>query len=191
MGTHYRGTREEVTALDTFIKLMRAADSLSSRLSPILASTGLTSGQFGALEVLLHLGPLCQSELGRKLLRSGGNITMVVDNLERSGLVRRERGEDRRFITLHLTKEGRQLIQKIFPKHLEALVREMQVLTESEQKALGRLCKKLGKGSDGEIRTGAGGKDATPPAPKEGKNDSNKHRYSTEQRAISDRDPLA
>ncbi|WDT77414.1 MAG: MarR family transcriptional regulator [Candidatus Manganitrophus sp.] len=169
MGTHYRGTREEITALDTFIKLMRAADSLSSRLSPILASPGLSPGQFGALEVLFHLGPLCQSELGRKLLRSGGNITMVVDNLERRGLVRRERGEDRRFITLHLTKEGRQLIQKIFPKHLEALLREMQVLTETEQKALGRLCKKLGKGSEGEIQTGAEGKNERPPAPTGGK----------------------
>lgn len=168
MGTHYRGTREEVAALDTFIKLMRAADSLTSRLSPILSSAGLSPGQFGALEVLLHLGPLCQSELGRKLLRSGGNITMVIDNLERRGLVRRERGEDRRFITLHLTKEGRQLIQKIFPKHLEALVREMQVLTETEQKALGRLCKKLGKRSDGEIQMGGGCKEETS-LPKGGK----------------------
>lgn len=159
MGTHYRGSREEINALDTFIKLMRVADSLTSRLSPILSSAGLTPGQFGALEVLLHLGPLCQSELGRKLLRSGGNITMVVDNLERRGLVRRERGEDRRFITVHLTKEGRQLIQKIFPKHLDALVREMRVLTEAEQKELGRLCKKLGKGSDGEIQAGEGRKE--------------------------------
>lgn len=151
MGTCYRGSRAEVNALNTFIKLMRATDSLLSRLSPVLASTRLTPGQFGALEVLFHRGPLCQRELGRKLLRSGGNITMVVDNLERRGLVRRERGEDRRFITLHLTKEGRQLIQRIFPKHVDALVQEMQILTEAEQKELGRLCKKLGKGFEGEI----------------------------------------
>lgn len=156
MGTHYRGRREEINALDPFIKLMRAADSLTSRLSPILSSAGLTAGQFGALEVLLHLGPLCQSELGKKLLRSGGNITMVVDNLERRGLVRRERGEDRRFITVHLTKEGRQRIQKIFQKYLDALVREMRILTEAEQKELGRLCKKIGKGSHAEIQAGGG-----------------------------------
>lgn len=155
MGTRYRGTREEVNALNTFIKLMRAADSLTSRLSPVLSSTRLTMSQFGALEVLFHLGPVCQGELGRKLLRSGGNITMVVDNLERRGLVRRERGEDRRFITVQLTREGRELIQKIFPKHLAALIGEMRILTESEQKTLGRLCKKLGKGLDGEVQTGA------------------------------------
>ncbi len=164
MGTRYRGTREEVNVLDAFIKLMRASDSLTSRLSPLLSSAGLTLGQFGALEVLLHLGPLCQSELGRKLLRTGGNITMVVDNLERRGLVRRERGEDRRFITLHLTKEGRQLIQKIFPKHLDALLREMRILTEAEQKELGRLCKKLGKGSEGEIQAEGGCKKEITPS---------------------------
>lgn len=147
MGTRYSGTREEISALNTFIKVMRAADSLTARLSPRLADAGLTMGQFGALEVLLHLGPLCQRELGRKLLRSGGNVTMVVDNLEKRGLVRRERGKDRRFLTVHLTKEGRQRINKIFPKHVEALVEEMRALTSAEQETLGRLCKKLGKGS--------------------------------------------
>ena len=45
----------------------------------------------GLLLWLLHLGPLSQTELCRKLLRTSGNLTMVVDHLEKRGLVSRRR----------------------------------------------------------------------------------------------------
>lgn len=146
MGTHHRGTKEEVRSLNAFIKLMRAADSVSARLSSQITAAGLTESQFGTLEALYHLGPLHQRQLGEKLLRSGGNVTLVVDNLEKRGLVRRERGlEDRRFITVHLTDEGRRLIGRAFPRHVARIVEEMGVLTPAEQEELGRLCRKLGR----------------------------------------------
>jgi MarR family 2-MHQ and catechol resistance regulon transcriptional repressor len=146
VGTHYRGTEEEVRALDAFIKLLRAAESTSSRLSRHMAAHRLTVSQFGALEALLHLGPLFQCDLGKKLLKSSGNVTMVVDNLEKQGFVERRReGEDRRFVTVHLTEKGRGFIAGIFPRHVAAIVEEMGVLSPSEQEELGRLCRKLGR----------------------------------------------
>ena len=56
MPTHYQGSPEEVRALNTFIKLMRASGSLLARTSRPLTADGLTAGQFGVLETLLHLG---------------------------------------------------------------------------------------------------------------------------------------
>src|SRR5437879_1514833 len=101
MGTHHEGTRAEVRALDALVKLMRAADSVSARLAETITGAGLSESQFGVLEALYHLGPLCQREIAVKLLRSSGNITLVIDNLEARGLVRRERQqEDRRYITV-------------------------------------------------------------------------------------------
>jgi MarR family 2-MHQ and catechol resistance regulon transcriptional repressor len=145
MGSRYKGSKKEVRALDSLIKLMRAAESLNVRLGRMISQAGLTFSQFGALEALYHLGPLCQSELGEKILKSSGNITMVVDNLEKRKWVRRERGgEDRRFVTVHLTETGNRLIRDLFPKQVESMVSEMGALTASEQEALGRLCKKLG-----------------------------------------------
>jgi hypothetical protein len=47
-------------------------------------------------------------------------------------------------MTLTLTPRGRALIRRIFPGHVEAIVREFVVLTRGEQAALGRLCKRLG-----------------------------------------------
>ncbi len=145
MGTRYKGTRAEVLALDAFIKLTRAADSVTGRVEKHLVRHSLTPSQFGTLEMLYHLGPLCQRDIAAKLLRSSGNITMVIDNLEKRGLVLRERNEsDRRLVTVSLTEEGRRLIAAIMPDHVAAIVEAMSALTAEEQTQLGALCKKLG-----------------------------------------------
>lgn len=151
MPTHYRGTEDEVRALDAYIKLMRASDTLARDVTARLDRAGLTMSQLGVLEALLHLGSMCQKELGEKILKSTGNITMVVDNLERNGLVRRERGkEDRRYVTVHLTEEGRRRIEDVFPEHVRGIADAMSALSLIEQAELGRLCRKLGRGGDDE-----------------------------------------
>ncbi len=150
MPTHYQGTPRETLALNTFIKLTRASESVVNRLAQQGSMGDLTTSQFGVLETLYHLGPMCQSEIGAKLLRSGGNITLVIDNLEKRGLVRRQREpDDRRKITVSLTQPGEALIQRVFPAQLKAIVSEMNRLTPEEQYLLGKLCKKLGKGEAG------------------------------------------
>ncbi len=146
MGTHHRGPENEVRALDTFIKLSRASDTLGG-VAAAYTGSGLTSSQFGTLETLHHLGPMCQTEIGKKILRSSGNITLVIDNLEKRGLVRREREEgDRRRVSVHLTPEGRSVIARVFPEHVAMITAAMSVLAPEEQAELARLCKKLGKG---------------------------------------------
>jgi MarR family transcriptional regulator, 2-MHQ and catechol-resistance regulon repressor len=145
MGTKYKGSEREVRALDSYIKLVRAAEAVNARTSQNFTAAGLTVSQFGVLEALHHEGPLCQRDLARKILKSSGNITMVIDNLEKRGLVQRERGaEDRRFIAVNLTEQGAELIASIFPQQVAGIVTEMEVLTAGEQEELGRLCRKLG-----------------------------------------------
>ena len=146
MPTHYAGSATEVLALDTFIKLTRALESFGGRLARRNSAGGLTPSQFGVLESLYHLGSMRQGEICAKLLRSGGNITLVVDNLEKHGLVRRERGtEDRRVVVVSLTEAGQALIEQVLPGHVAAIVEEMGALTAEEQETLGRLCRKPGK----------------------------------------------
>ena len=89
MPTHFKGRKETERALSAYINLIRASDSLVSKVSAHLEQSGVTLGQFGVLEALHHLGPMCQHALAKKLLRSGGNVTLVVDNLEKRGWVRR------------------------------------------------------------------------------------------------------
>lgn len=145
MPTKFKGTRAETTALDAFIKLQRGADSLNSRLMPVIEQHGLTFSQFGVMEALYHLGPLCHTELADKILRSGGNLTLVAKNLERNGWVRRVASpEDKRVRRLALTPKGKSVIERAFRDHVANLVQQMSVLTPTEQEELGRLSKKLG-----------------------------------------------
>lgn len=132
-------------ALNTYTKLMRAAESVTGRVNRFMAAAELTISQFGALEALHHKGPLCQRDIAAKILKSTGNITLVIDNLEKRGLVRREREvADRRYLTVHLTDEGATLIAKTFADVEAAIVAELAVLEPQEQELLGALCKKLG-----------------------------------------------
>jgi MarR family 2-MHQ and catechol resistance regulon transcriptional repressor len=144
--THYKGKQREVRALDAYVKLMRAAESVTARVNHHLDAAGLTVSQFGVLEALYHLGPLVLSDLARKILKTSGNITMVVDNLEKRGLAERcPDATDRRFRRVSITPRGRKLIAAIFPAHARGISAALAVLSLSEQDALAALCRKLGK----------------------------------------------
>ena len=111
-----------------------------------MADGGLTISQFGVLEAIYHKGPLCQRDIAAKILKSTGNMTLVIDNLEKSCLVRRERDTvDRRYFTIHLTETGRTLIARVYSEVEAAVVDNMAALSIDEQEMLGGLCKKLGK----------------------------------------------
>lgn len=145
MPTHFAGTEKEKRALDTFIKLTRAAESASLRANADLHSRNLTVSQFGVIEALYHLGPLLPGELAGKILKSSGNMTTVIDNLEKRGFVQRQRREDdRRKVDILLTDSGKALVEDMLPGHVEGIVDTFEVLSPDEQDQLQALCKKLG-----------------------------------------------
>src|SRR4051812_37496720 len=144
MPTHYQGSDDERRALDLYIKLERAAHSVSEAAHEGIS--GLNPTQFGVLEALLHLGPQMPSQLAQKHLMSPNNMTSVLDGLERMGYVERRRcKEDRRVLWIHLTEDGRQKISELFPEHVDRLVKLVSVLTAKEQESLGAILRKLGK----------------------------------------------
>jgi MarR family transcriptional regulator, 2-MHQ and catechol-resistance regulon repressor len=146
MATHYKGSAKQKRALNAYITLVRAANTVALALAAQLDAFGLTISQFGVLEALYHLGPLCQHEIARKLLKSGGNMTLVIDNLAKQGWVRRERQpNDRRIVRVHLTPEGRRQTEKVLPEHIDAIVAALSPLTERDQEQLRKICRKFGK----------------------------------------------
>ncbi len=148
MPTHFTGDETTRRALDAFIKLSRARKTLGSLTSRLLAEYGLTESQLGTLEALYYLGAMCQSDIGNKLLVTDGNMTMIVNNLEKRGLVSRQRdSHDRRQIIVSLTEAGHTLIAELFPRHAKNIASLLSVLSPDEQDELGRLCKILGRQS--------------------------------------------
>ena len=137
---------DERLVLSSYIKLVRATDSVVARAHRHLNQSTLTFSQFAVLEALNHFGPLSQKDIASKILKSPRNITMVVDNLEKRDLVRRERNSgDRRSFNVQITGEGRALLIDVLPRHIEALKKEMEILNARELEELGRLCRILGK----------------------------------------------
>lgn len=145
MGTKYQGKKEEILALDTYIKFVRSFEAMKTRLDAQNSIGDLNGSQFGTLEMLYHLGPLNQKDIGEKLLISKSNVVSVIDKLEAWGYVQRMRSlEDRRNVFVHLTEDGREKIETILPVHVAAITAEMNNLAPEEQKEFGRLCRKLG-----------------------------------------------
>jgi len=146
MNSRIRIRDQQRTVLKTYTQMMRAADAVTTRMHRHLADTSLTLSQFGVLEVLYHKGSLCQRDIGEKILKTSGNMTMVIDNLEKRELVVREKDlADRRRMVVKLTEKGLNMIQTLFPKHAAVAAETFSVLESNELATLGKLLKKIGK----------------------------------------------
>ena len=142
----YNATEQRV--LNTFVKMSRGVDSFTSRTHKHIAQYNLSFSQFQVLEILYHLGPLCQKDIAHKILKTSGNLTTVIENLSKQKLITREQSNtDRRYFSIQLTPKGEKLIERVFTEHLKLMVSEMAVLSKEEQETLAFLCKKLGLGT--------------------------------------------
>lgn len=145
MGTHFTGSKKTMDALNSYIKLVRSAESLSAKMNLELSKSGLTESQFAVLDALYHLGPKKQKELGRAILKSGGNITMIINNLEKRGLVLRKRSQkDKRQFIINLTPKSNKTIQELLPGIVKKIKKHFEILIKDEQIELQRLCKIVG-----------------------------------------------
>jgi len=145
----YRPTPEQSSALDAYVKLSRAAAAVQSAIHRHLHDADLTIAQFGVLEALLHLGPMSQGTLARKILTSPGNLTNVVDKLQGRGLIRRERdATDRRVVLVHLTDRGRTSIEELMPSHVRQVTDAFAPLDPNERHHLAALCRTLGRAQE-------------------------------------------
>jgi len=100
------------------------------------------------LEALLHKGPLPVNTIGPKVWLTPGSISVAVDRLEKTALVKRKNTDDRRVRLVELTAKGRALITRTFREHAAAMEEAAGVLSKEERRMLLRLLKKMGKGGE-------------------------------------------
>ncbi len=132
--------------LRTLIGLSRNTSLVHRRSARIFREGGLSLMQFAVLEALYHKGSLSIKEILESLLATGGNVTLVVRNLEKLGMVECALlPEDRRVRMVSITKKGREKIEEIFPLHLKDLDEHFKILSDEEKEILIALLKKLGR----------------------------------------------
>lgn len=130
--------------LKALIALSRCTHDVHKKEYKTIKEGGLTVSQFAVLEILYHKGDLRISEIIDKILSTGGNMTVVIDNLVKVNLVKRcTDPKDRRVNLISITEEGRSLISDIFPKHIENINEIFSNLTSEEKINLISLLKKL------------------------------------------------
>jgi len=121
----------------TYVKLIRTGEALHNEVSRGLAVEGLTASQFSTLKVLKLRGPLAQRDIASYLLKTGGNVTVVVDNLEARSLVTRIRDtEDRRIVFVKITAEGEEVFDRVYAPHLNRI---RGVMSNLDSQKLGEL----------------------------------------------------
>ncbi len=132
-------------ALKLFVVLSRAANAVSAHADADVSRHGLSLAEFAALEALYHKGDLLVGELQRKVLKSSGGITYVVDRLQEKGLAERKPCPgDRRAVYAGITEAGRELMDRIFPLHADALESALGGLTKDEKRTAIDLLRRLG-----------------------------------------------
>jgi len=137
--------KDHVQAPRLWLVLVRCHRTLSQIAERSIEEAGLGLTDFAALEALLHKGPLTITEIQGKVLLASGSMTAAVDRLEKKGLIRRGPAQsDRRAKVLHLTLEGRRVVEAAFRRHAAELESAMAILNSSEKRHLYALLKKLG-----------------------------------------------
>src|SRR6185369_10195986 len=146
MSTRKEQSLKGGSGVHVFLVLWKAARAVETYAENSITELEMCGSDFAVLEALLHKGPLPINEIGKKVLLTSGSITVAVDRLEKRGLVeRRAHGTDRRARIVHLTREGKRLITRIYGEHagdMEKLAAAS--LTKAERKTLISLLKKIG-----------------------------------------------
>lgn len=116
------------TSLRLWLRLLSCVNVIEAEISRRLrARFDMSLAKFDYL-AQLYRSPeraMTMSELGRRLMVTGGNITGLTDRLARAGLVRRQpHPSDRRSRVIGLSAEGTRIFEEMAKAH-EQWVREL------------------------------------------------------------------
>ena len=98
------------------LSIERTAAVLGHALAEAFKPFGITATQYNVLRILRGAGKagLCRNEVRDRLISQVPDVTRLLDRMEESGLIARERStEDRRLVTTHITSAGSALLNKL------------------------------------------------------------------------------
>ncbi|MBZ0217614.1 MAG: MarR family transcriptional regulator [Fimbriimonadaceae bacterium] len=137
---------EQTEALRLWFNLMKCMNLIEERLGQHLQSNYDT--RLRSFDVLAQIDRPPSNptlgELSRRLMVTTGNVTFLIDRLEREGLVERQPSpSDRRSHTVRLTAKGRALFDEILPEHNRILKKLLHGLGAENRSSLEKLLRRL------------------------------------------------
>ncbi|MDN3616901.1 MAG: MarR family winged helix-turn-helix transcriptional regulator [Vibrio gallaecicus] len=135
----------ETEAMAMMGRVMRIAKYMETEVAELHKRYDLKLGEFDVLATLRRSGKpylLTPSELIGSLMLTSGAMTNRLDKLEGKGLIARAHSkEDRRSVTVELTKKGLILIDEMIIEHVETQKRLVQSLTDNQKQSANALLK--------------------------------------------------
>lgn len=136
-------------SVSAVLTLSTVSEQMMRATQAHLAQFGISQGRYLILSVLLaqHPKSMIHSELAEEFGVTKGNITGLIDGLEKDGYVKREKKDgDRRASAIVLTSKGKKLIEEVLPDSLKHFGNFMCKLSSTEQKMLVSLLLKVKAG---------------------------------------------
>jgi DNA-binding MarR family transcriptional regulator len=137
----------DVSPMGIIGRVSRISRRLEQRLQDVFSEYHLNAGEFDVLATLRRNGPpfcLTPTELFQSLMVTSGTMTNRIDQLEKKGLVERQRDpDDRRGVLVVLTQSGRELVDRALKDHVANEKQLLSTLANEEQQELVVLLRKL------------------------------------------------
>lgn len=116
-----------------WVAVARACHSVERALGVALQPLDLKPAQLDVLMNLYRHPGMSQHDLARKLLVGRSNVTMLLPQLEKRTLLRRETdGKDRRILRLFLTRSGEALLMEALKVHMVLIEKVMATASPAE-----------------------------------------------------------
>jgi len=141
-----RGEDSPQLSLKLWLRLLACTYTLESAVRARLKREfGISLARFDLLAQLERAPEgLKMSELSRRLMVTGGNVTGLTDQLEKEGLVvRTDDPHDRRAYAVKLTAVGRALFDRMATRHAQWIEELLAGLNRTEKASSYRLLAKL------------------------------------------------
>jgi len=150
--------------INAYVLLLNTSDIVSRHAEIELSKLGITPTQYAVLVTLsVCPQPPTLTELSQRLFRTKNSLTIVIDNMERDGLVRRVRDStDRRAIRLVATEKGAKLFDSVRAPSRELVYQIMSCYNDEEVSRVSELLQrvrrhtlqKLARGSSNDLGAG-------------------------------------
>ena len=101
---------------EAFLNLGRTFEYLQQHVADLLKEFDLTPTQYNMLRILRGAGPdgVTCSQAAERMISPDPDITRLLDRMEKTGLIARERSkEDRRVMITRITADGLTLVNRI------------------------------------------------------------------------------
>lgn len=136
----------DALAIDLMVRFLITSSDAEKLFEKHLMTVNLTQGRFAAM-MMLNNAPHRRAkpiDMADYLGVTRGNMTGILDNLERDGLIgRMDDDEDRRINYVFLTEKGIKLLAQFLPKHFDRVGWLLKVLDKKEKVLFKELLDKI------------------------------------------------